>query len=202
MTLYIFISSRPVFLFCHSVFWKLNSSVNESRIQFPVKPHALPGLLTVELEHHNKHLLLFYLNVESVKAICHSLAEIEPRTFVSFSLLLNCELFTSLMQGDGCAEMGFAFVQCQCRGGFTRFVDGRLPTKHSLMTDTTGGCPLPKSSSAAVPGEHLAVFCSSAHAMAAFWCWVKPHLVGVLFTQGLSQNPILKCVEHFGMREA
>lgn len=93
MTLHIFISSRPVFLFCHNVFWKLNRSVNESRIQFPVKPRALPGLLTAELEHHNKHLLLFYLNMESMEAICHSLTEIEPKTFVSSSLLywtVNC----------------------------------------------------------------------------------------------------------------
>lgn len=61
------------------------------------------------------------------------------------------------MEGDGCAEMGFAFVQCQRRGGFTRLADGKLPTQRSLMTGTTGGCPLLKSSSAAVPGEHLAV---------------------------------------------
>lgn len=61
------------------------------------------------------------------------------------------------MEGDGCAETGFAFVQCQRRGGFARFVDGRLPTKGSLMTDTAGGCPVPDSSSAAVPAEHLAV---------------------------------------------
>lgn len=59
------------------------------------------------------------------------------------------------MEGDGCAETGFAFVQCQHRGGFARFVDGRLPTKGSLMTDTAGGCPVPDS--AAVPAEHLAV---------------------------------------------
>lgn len=46
--------------------------------------------------------------------------------------------------------------------------------------------------------------------IAAFCCWIN-HLpwrraarcfVGVLFTQGLSQIPILKCVERFGMRKA
>lgn len=107
MLLYIFICSWPVFLFCHNVFWKLNSFINENRNAIPREVTCLARVTYSWISIPYKHLFLFHLKIKSMKEICCYLKQIELWTFVSSSSVYwttSCKFMIFLPQMKGITE--------------------------------------------------------------------------------------------------
>lgn len=136
MIFYIFICSWLLFLFCHNIFWKLDSFISQNRNAIPRTVTCFSGVTYSWISVPYQHLCLSHLNIKSMKEICRWLTQIELRTFVSSSSVYwtaKCFLqipdFPSTNEGDYRTEEGFTCFLCQHRDTFTYFMDEKVQTK-------------------------------------------------------------------------